>query len=476
MKEQIILAKNLTIKDLHNHEMLRHCNFSVGKGDFVIISYSSQYVKELIQFLLNQNTNYSGCFLYHGETLHKKHSIRSFWVSDKNPLIETVSISENIMVYQSRQKFMKLYHSGEAYRVMKLYTAKHPLPFDLEAPLCELKNVHKYMIFMLKAVLMESDVVLLDEVPDDCDVKELLWIRQFIEIYSKKGISFLQFTRKEGPLLEFSDYIYFIHAHTISYLMFKDEYNTENYRKVLFERHIQKIQNRISVADYQCRAAHLGLDGILAEKVELDFFQGEVFSILDLSGCFSSKICQYLRSDFCDLELDGKRSRNYREAVEHGLALVSFKGEDPMFPPFSAAQNLSVQILKKISRGIVINRKMEKYITAQYMNKINVQSGIESEYSYKWQLIVYRWLMSNPKLMVLEEPLLIDLEDNFYKDFQNTVSEIVKKESTCLILSNLPNNCLKISDRVLIIHDREHYRLFDLRKEDYQEAYNYIKP
>ena len=472
MKEQIIIAKDLTIKNEHNHNMLQHCDFTVGRGDFVIFSYRSRYVKEMIQFFLNQNMSYSGSFLYHGELLSKKHRMQSYWVSENEPLIETVSIAENIIIYQSRQKFFRLYRSGEAGQVMKLYTQEHPLPFDLEESIVSLKKTHKYIVFMIKAVLMGSDIVLLDDVPDDCDEKELFWIHNYIKQCSEDGITFIQFARKEEPLVKFADYIYFIHAHTISYLMFRDEYSEEVYRKVLIGSCIQKVSSRLSVADYQKKVACLNLKNLLEPEVELDIYKGEVFSVLDLTGCFSDRIYQYIKSDACELEIRGKKISSYGKAVKNGMALVSFKGGSPMFPQFSVVQNLSFQIIKQISDNTVINTKMEKYIANQYMNKIN---GACNEYSYRWRILVYRWLISNPALMILEEPLLIDAEDDIYSDFQNTVSDIVQTGCSCLVISNLPKSCLKISDRVLIVHDKEHFREFDMHKEAGQKAYDYVE-
>lgn len=475
MNEQIIYASRLFIKNSYKEDLLRNSTFMVTKGDMITFSYSSHYALLLSHIFLNPLLNYEGTFLYHGKPVGRRNPIHSFLVSPNNLLVDDMSISENIMSLQADRHWYEFYNPRKAMKIMKLYEKQHPLPFELSLPVKALTNAQRYIVFLIKSMLTDSEIILLDELPDDCGTDELKWIEQFIQSGKQKGVTFLYFTRRDGSLAAMSDYIYFIHFHTITNMMFADEYNIADYRKALFDKHIQRVSDRTSCIDYTKKIAAVQFTSIFSKAYSLELFKGEVFGILDLYGSFAHQIYHYFEEDF-QYSIDGKACTSYIDAVRKGLAMISFHNGNPLFETLSFRENLSLQILQSISnRLMVVNRRMEKYLTNLYAQKFSTCSRNENEYSFNLQMLMYRWLMTGPKLMVIDNPLLMDMEDNFYKDFQNTVSEVIQKGTAVLLVTNLPNTCLKICDRVLIIRKYGEYRLFDLAKDGEEAANTYIK-
>lgn len=470
MSKAILTASNLSVQMGADELLLKNSTFTILKGQLVSFCYNNDYGTLLPTIFFDPNIRYKGSFRYHDVPVSKKNQISAFLIAQENSLIPLLSIVDNVFAIQKKHSTRALYSSRRAETILRVLADQSGLPIDISKSVEELSSAQKYMLLLFKAVILNYEVILMNEILSECRPEEIQWIRSFIEAEKSKGRTFIFFLKSISLLTEMSDVLYIVHNHTLSDIVFRDQYSDRMFRQILYGKHIQKLDRRQTCSDHRHVMAELKFRNVMARELRLEIYADEVFGILDLYGGIGRMIYHSFECEF-PYQIQGSICRTYREAIRNGLAMVSLNGVDPLFPEYTLEENLSFLLWNKISKGLVIKRRLEKYITEQYAGKLTHFSQLFEGYSRKMQILIYRWLMIKPNLMVIENPLQTDIEDHLLQDFQNAVNNVIKEHCSVLYLTNMPSTCFKLCDRVMIVRDIGDYRIFDLNdKADYEAA------
>ena len=107
--------------------------------------------------------------------------------------------------------------------------------------------------------------------------------------------------------------------------------------------------------------------------------------------------------------------------------------------------------MKNLSRCIVRNKRLESYCLAHYLPRLS-PSYMRSEWDLEQlKLLVYRWLLLKPKVMVIDNPPF-DLLNEQRMELLELLQEIVSSGCAVVLNSTARNECMNLCDRVLAIH------------------------
>lgn len=462
MKKSVLRANALTIVD--NQEiLLENGSFSVYEGELLGFCQTSQSRFFFPELLRAPQVECYGILDYYGRPVGKKNPIRAMYISGPDMLIESMSIVDNLFAIRRHYRLSLLYNDRKAKAVLEDMLVQIGLPFSIDQPVSELSVSEKYILLLAKAIIMEVPIVVMGNITQYCSVSYYSWIYDLIQRYREKGRTFVLLSNDNHELVRRCSRIYFCRGKYIVDLLFQDEYSDQIFQDILFGRLRRTMIRREMSADYRKVCLQMDMPEQWYNQKRLDVYRGEIFGILDLHGTLTSQIYQLFLEEF-PYWIDESPCRSYREAVQKGLAAVSLHRGNIMFDGLSEEENLLFQKMRQLKKNVVINRRIESYCVSQYASGLSAQN-LKDEWNIgQLKHLIYRWLMTNPKVMVIDNPPL-NLDGEQWMAFVRLLQEIVDTGCSVVLLCTSVRACTDLCDRFLVIYEHGENEIIRLKAQ-----------
>jgi ABC-type sugar transport system ATPase subunit len=198
------------------------------------------------------------------------------------------------------------------------------------------------------------------------------------------------------------------------------------------------------------------------EGVSFSLRRGEILGISGLVGAGRSEVVNAINGR---LKFSGKVLVEGREvkiggtgdAKRAGIALVTEDRKvDGLLPDLTIRPNITVNNLRLISNAFLLNRRREKRVANEYMEKLDIQApSIETLITSlsggnQQKVVLGRVLLGEPKVLLLDEPTKgvdVGAKNEIYKIMLDLVREGI---SIIMISSELPE-LLAMCDRFVVL-------------------------
>ena len=206
---------------------------------------------------------------------------------------------------------------------------------------------------------------------------------------------------------------------------------------------------------------HISQDRVLND-VSMTLKRGEIVGIAGLAGSGRTELAHaivgFTKLDSGEIVFEDKplRLKSYSDALEKGIVYVSEdRKEKGLVIDMNIRENVTMPILKKISRLSFINRAKEKELSSEYLHKLsikapNVEFIIDNLSGGNQQKVsVAKALVTLPKVLILDEPTRgvdVGSKSEIHRIMSNLASEGL---SIIMISSDLPE-IIGMSDRVYV--------------------------
>ena len=126
----------------------------------------------------------------------------------------------------------------------------------------------------------------------------------------------------------------------------------------------------------------------------------------------------------------------------------------------TVSDNLTINILKELSRLLLIDRKKALKVASEYIDKLKVKTPGPLERTAnlsggnQQKIVIAKWLTTNPRIMILDEPtrgIDVGAKQEIYSLIQNLAASGI---GVLLISSELPE-ILRLSNRILVMSQGE---------------------
>ncbi len=200
------------------------------------------------------------------------------------------------------------------------------------------------------------------------------------------------------------------------------------------------------------------------ENVDFTFQEGKIYGLIGRNGSgkttFFNALANDIEIDSGDILLDGDEAR--LEDIGYVLAA-------PNIPEFLTGREF-LKFFLEINEG-----KLKNFKTIdEYFEMVGIESKdrdkIMREYSYgmknKMQMLIH--IISNPKILLLDEPLTSF--DIVVQDEMKKLLKQLKKDHILIFSTHILEIAMDLCDEIVIIHNRklELIDAKDLNKEDYK--------
>jgi ribose transport system ATP-binding protein len=148
-----------------------------------------------------------------------------------------------------------------------------------------------------------------------------------------------------------------------------------------------------------------------------------------------------------------------RAAIDCGIALVpEDRKRQGALLGIDIKGNISMAILKRISKFSVVNTQKEYKIANDYKEKMGIKTpNLEQKVKNlsggnQQKVIIAKWLASNPDLIIFDEPTRgIDVGAKY--EIYTLVNSLVEEGRTILMISSEMEEVMGVSDRIIVLSE-----------------------
>jgi ribose transport system ATP-binding protein len=382
-------------------------------------------------------------------------------------LIPSLSVAENIFLGNriNNSKFVN-------FRVMEARADEILKVFGLDIDPAEMvKNLsvaYMQIVEIAKALSHKIRLLVLDEPTAPLTTKEVEVLFRLARSLREQGISIIYISHRLEEVFELSDSITVLRDGCRIITLNTADTN----RKELIGYMINS-----ELGDAYPRRRGRQEDAVLleAEKLCGKGFRDISFAvhrgeILGISGLVGAKRTEIVRAIFGADRLESGRIiyegeeikiRSPYHAIVRGIALVpEDRKTQGVILKLSIGWNLTVAILKRLSKLFVVNAKEEKKVIDQYKNILKIKMVSESQPvsslsgGNQQKLVLSKWLACNSKLIIFDEPTR-GIDVGAKREIYTLINELADRGLGVILISSEIDEMIGLSDRMIVLAEGE---------------------
>ncbi len=326
------------------------------------------------------------------------------------------------------------------------------------------------MIAIARAVDMECKALILDEPTSSLDDKEVEKLFKLMRQLKAKGVGIIFVTHFLEQVYEVCDRITVMRNGT-----FVGEYKIEELPRVKLVAAmlgkdvddlaaIEKSEIEPGKAETLLKAKGLSHKGTI-RPFDFEIEKGEVVGLAGLLGSGRSELVRCLYgADAAQTgteSIDGKelKIKTPLDSIKAGMAyLPDDRKADGCIAGLSVRENIIIALQARygLFKKIPMSKQIE--IADKYIKELNVKTASRETLlgqlsgGNQQKVILGRWLATNPKLLILDEPTRgIDIGTK--TEIQKKVIELAKKGMSVIFISSELDEMIRTCTRMLIMRD-----------------------
>lgn len=203
-------------------------------------------------------------------------------------------------------------------------------------------------------------------------------------------------------------------------------------------------------------------------EVSFTLRKGEVLGFSGLVGAGRTEIMRAVigadKRKTGHVYLEGKEieNRSPKEAVSNGIVLVPEDRKlQGIMSNLSVSGNINISILDKNSNKFgVIDEKKEREAAQAGIQDFKIKTPspdkkiVELSGGNQQKCIVARWIATNPKVLILDEPTK-GIDVGAKSEFYNMICQFAKQGLGVILISSELPEVIGLSDRVIVMRDRQ---------------------
>ena len=390
-------------------------------------------------------------------------------------LIPYLSIQENIFL--GREIVNELGFLNKKAMKSKTVALLRRLELDVDPDtlVLDLKVGQQQVIEIAKALLNDSDVIIMDEPTSAISDKEADVLFGIINDLKRQNKTIVYISHKLDELFRIAD----------RYIVMRDGCLIEsgNMRSINRDELIEKMVGR--QINFVRRQSMTGLNkeelfrvenlclkhaerrGVnVLKNISFSLSNGEVVGLFGLMGAGRTELMEVLfglhpkRSSgeiFVRGELTSFRSPS--DAIKAGIALVpEDRKKDGLVLGLDVRTNICLASLEEMEQGLLLTDSRQSTLARKYIDELRIKTSSEKQVAKnlsggnQQKIVIAKWLAKNPKILLLDEPTRgvdVGAKNEIYKlilDLSKTGMAII------MVSSELPE-ILAVSDRILVMSE-----------------------
>ncbi|GHU69468.1 putative ribose/galactose/methyl galactoside import ATP-binding protein [Spirochaetia bacterium] len=382
-------------------------------------------------------------------------------------LIPSMDVAENIWIGREREfKKLGLISLKKRYRATEELLEHIGIKIPPKTIVQTLSVANMQLVELARAVSYNPRIVIMDEPTSSLTETEIQFLYKVIRELSAEGTAVIFISHKLEEIYEICSRVTvmrdgrFISETPVSDLSMDQLINQIAGRT---------IKDMFPKAEANIKDVALEVKGFCSGKsfqdISFTVRRGEILGVCGLVGAGRTEIMRAVFGidpvDSGEIFLDGEkvRIRSPKDAIKHGLAMITEDRRRGIVPNLPVRHNISLAALKTYCNKIgFIKIGQENQGTAAMADKLAVKAA-----SYKQVIaslsggnqqkaIIAKWLLTRPRVLILDEPTRgIDVGSK--SEIHRLISQLAREGLAVIMVSSEMPEVLGMSDRILAVRN-----------------------
>jgi len=383
-------------------------------------------------------------------------------------LMDNMNIAENIYIGYEPVKGgildrKTMYQNTK--RQLKRVNLKNVSPQTIVG---SLTVAQKQCVEIAKCLSHDAKIIILDEPTSSLSETEIGALFKLIRELKQSGVSIVYISHRMEEIFEIGDRI----------TVFRDGklIDTVNIADTDENKLVNMIVGREFNADDQNKGYHHEKEvmlegenisvGTFGAKLNFKVYKGEIVGIFGLVGAGRTELARILFGidpiGEGTLYKEGQRIKvnSPSDAIKNKIGLVP---EDRkllgLITKLNVRDNLTLTKLRDLP-WILASRQKETNLTEEYIKRLAIVTHGQSQLverlsgGNQQKIAIAKWLAMNLDVLILDEPTR-GVDVGAKAEIYNVIRQLAKKGISIIMISSDLPEILRVSDRVLVMHDGE---------------------
>lgn len=483
MTDKILLEmKNIT-KDFSGVRALDNVSFSVKEGEIHALCGENGAGKSTLMKVLSGvygSSEYEGQIIYESEernfnSTRDSEDLGIVIIHQELALVQYMTVVDNIFLGNEQGSGFSVDSIKSSVEANKLLDMVG-LNIEPETTVEELSVGQQQLVEIAKAFSKNVKLLILDEPTASLNETESENLLNLILRFKKEGVTSILISHKLDEVIKVADSISVLRDGKVADEIEKVDETIE--RRIVKSMVGREIDNRFPDKDdfigdilFEIKNWNVKhpIDNtkLALEDINFKVRSGEVVGFAGLMGSGRTELALSIFGNLYGVKSEGEaylRGKlldisSPKKAIDNGLAYATEDRKDKgLILIDSVNRNISMSSLEKISQNGIVNEHEEVLHSENYKKRLNIRASsihqtVESLSGGNQQKVVLsKWLMSEPELLILDEPTRgIDVGAKY--EIYTLINDIAKQgKGIILISSDLPE-LLGVADRIYAIHE-----------------------
>lgn len=380
-----------------------------------------------------------------------------------NPILD-MTIAENIFIGREPMKKKMLIDDKKLYADAKELLKKFKLSLDPRWKMSKLSIAQKQMVEMIKAVSLNSKLIVMDEPTSSLTKEEVNILFSTIKELKKSGVPIVYISHRMEEIFEICDTVSVLRDGEYVGTKPIGEIDKSSLISMMVGRELTEVFPKVKaeIGKTIFEVKNLTRKGVFSD-ISFSLKEGEILGFYGLMGAGRSEVMRaifgldYYHSGEILLQDKKLDTRNTKVIIQQGISMVTEdRKELGLVLCRSMKENISLASIDDFSKGPFIDEKVEKLRCLDISSKLRVKMSSLKQRAdslsggNQQKIVLCKWLMKNPKVLILDEPtrgIDVGAKAEIYQLMSSLASQGL---AVILVSSELPE-VIGMSDRILVM-------------------------
>lgn len=388
-------------------------------------------------------------------------------IYQERQILLELSVAENIFLGRMPVNKLGIIDTTKANKMAKKIINEFDLPIEPTEKVKNLSIAHQQMVEIMKAYSRENlKVICFDEPTASLSDAEIESLFAIIEKLKAEGKIIIYVSHRMSELQRITDKVAIFKDGKYVDTVETGKVSEKELIKMMVGRDLGDIYSELDrnkkIGEVLLEVKNVSSDYV--RPVSFTLHKGEVLGFSGLVGAGRTEVMRAIigadKLKSGEIYLEGKKitNRSPKEAMDNGIVLVPEDRKlQGILANLDVKDNISIGILDKNSNKFgVVNSEKERETAEKGIEDFEIKTPslskkiVELSGGNQQKCIVARWIATNPKVLILDEPTK-GIDVGAKSEFYRMICEFAKQGLGVILISSELPEVIGLSDRIIVM-------------------------
>ncbi|MFS0726912.1 sugar ABC transporter ATP-binding protein [Paenibacillus sp. 1P07SE] len=384
-------------------------------------------------------------------------------------LFTNLSAAENIYIDRPEMvgRFGRIQWSKMAREAQRLVDSIGGGEIDVRQEVRHLGVHSQQVVEIAKALSFQADVLIMDEPSAALPENEVKKMFDVVKRLRDQGVAIVYVSHRMKEIFEIADKVTVLRDGAWIDTRPIGEVTEQQLIHMMVGKEVSRLypdREQKPGDEIMLEVKGLSLDS--THHVSFKLHKGEILGLFGIPGSGTHTIAERLfglRSGTGEIIVSGIPAsiRNPGDAKARRIAYVPpDRHRQGIIKPMTIRQNLTLPILPRLSKGVVIDEARVREMSSEYMESLRIKApgdGQSVDYlsgGNQQKVVIGKWLATHPDILILEEPTR-GVDVGAKAEIYAIIHRLAQEGLSILLISSEMPEVIGLSDRILVLHKGE---------------------